>query len=113
MPETYERYEWMDPLNMIVWRKAIKARETRVTTRDGREYNLEYRKRVSHIDGKKYDVVFINPAGDSKIRHYSSFVPCGWFPLTRFDKPNPDAVVESPAPAPATEEKERNHNEHN
>ena len=77
--ETTHITDWVDPLNMLLWKKAFSQRAKRVTLRDGREFTIEYSTRVNKIEGKKYDVAYAKPASDSKIKHGSLFVPCGWF----------------------------------
>ena len=77
---TTERSEtdWMDPLNKLIWRKAIKDRETRVKIRDGHEFVLFYEKHLDKIEGKLVEKVWISPADANQ------FAPCGWFSVQKF-----------------------------
>jgi len=77
---TTEKSDWMDPLNKLIWRKAIKDKQTRVRTRDGREFVLDYRMLYDRIEQKKIEKVWIHPAGAN------SFAPCGWFDVQKFVK---------------------------
>ena len=74
---------WMDPLNKIIWRKAIKDKQTRVKIRDGREFVLKYEMVYDKIEQKKVEKVWISPA-PGKTQY--EFAPCGWFTVQKFIK---------------------------
>ena len=75
---------WLDPLNRIIWRAAIKDRKTEMTLRDRRVFKLKY--------------VWLTPFGDQdkkarkiKVEYVwvcprDGFVPCGWFQVEKFLK---------------------------
>jgi len=74
----------MDPLNRLIFKKALKERAERVTIRDGREFALEYRTIRDRLENKPELSVWIHPASDSKVRHPSWCSPCGWFNVRKF-----------------------------
>jgi len=75
--------DWMDPLNAIIWKSAIRAKKTHVTIRDGREFILRYEKLYDRLDKKDVEKVWISPSRDG-INHGNRFSPCGWFDVQGF-----------------------------
>ena len=69
---------WMNPLEKIGWRKAIKARQTTHTISDGRKFTLDYTRRK----GK----VLIKPAD-------GSFVPMCWLDIERVEMEDGEWIV--------------------
>ena len=64
--------DWLSPLNKMIIQKAVKAKETSVTIRDGRKFTLDYEKRGSE------GLVLIKPH-----KHSGSFVPMGYFDIKK------------------------------
>jgi len=69
---------WMNPLNKILFKAAIKGKQDRVKIRDGREFVLQYRQIYDKIEQKKIEKVWIKPAQKNQ------FAPCGWFSVQKF-----------------------------
>lgn len=71
MTDTVEN--WMSPLNKLIWIKAFRKKQTSVTLRDGRRFELDFER----TPGK----VLIYPAVTAT--GHDTIVPRGWFDLDR------------------------------
>jgi hypothetical protein len=72
---------WMDPLNKIVWHRAIKRRQKSVILEDGRIFHLDYNHKLGKPDehaSKGY--VLITPE--------KGFVPRGWLNVETVEDKN-------------------------
>jgi hypothetical protein len=71
----------MSPLNRIIWMQAFRKKQTEVTIRDGRVFDVDYEKgKGLGFDG--HDLALVTPSQTKKQRE-QQFVPCGWFDMTR------------------------------
>jgi len=68
---------WMNPLNKLKWRAAIKARKTKVTLDDGRSFTLDYDRRPG--------LVLIKPT--------TGYAPMGWFNIDHVLKGDGEWIV--------------------
>ena len=74
--------DWMSPLNKVIWMRAFRKKQTEVTLRDGRKFEINYNVRplVFASTGEKFDLVHVQPAD-------GTFAPCGYFRLKEVTDP--------------------------
>jgi hypothetical protein len=64
--------DWLSPLNRILIQRAVRNKQSSVTLRDGRKFDLDYDKRKSE------NMVQIKPH-----KQAGTFVPMGFFDIKR------------------------------
>lgn len=69
VPRKLEAQEWLDPINRITINKALKARATSFTTRQGQEFTINY-------PPTQPNKAWVSPVGNQ-------MTPCGWFDLDK------------------------------
>jgi len=67
------RGEWLNPLNRMVWQKAFKSKQTKMTLRNGQKFSIEYD--CNGREGK----VWVQIVKGYEKSGFDPFTPCGWF----------------------------------
>lgn len=106
MAKTPKHEDWMSPLNKVIWMRAFRKKETEVTLRDGRKFEINYdvRPLVYPTTGETFELVHVQPS-DGK------FAPSGYFRLKVVTDPDwvkeDNKVVKSKVPPTVKEVEEQ------
>jgi hypothetical protein len=73
--------DWLDPLNRILIRQAVRSKQKIVTLRDGRVFTIDY----DNYRGEPGFWLAPNRNNDlGGTPNPNRFAPCGWFTIKRF-----------------------------